>query len=176
MLSQVRPSSQQHYRLFGHSCNTRRSSTLTSDTRSRLFFRFCQTCSFLNGASVEWIDDQKVPYAVKGDQWVGFDNDRSIDAKVRCHDMGHFYAWTGPTSLSFVLCEWLTGGLSGEEAARRGGCVDPGHGWLLWAVLWSWQFPTDITFETKTQSRWRLSMFFPFSDLAFENSNCRILK
>lgn len=42
-----------------------------------------QTCSFLKGTSVQWIDGQKVPYAVKGNQWVGFDNQRSYDAKVQ---------------------------------------------------------------------------------------------
>lgn len=67
---------------------------ITTISRAHLFI--CQTCSFLNGASVEWIEDQKVPYAVKGDQWVGFDNDRSIDAKVRCRVVGYFSAlvWT----------------------------------------------------------------------------------
>lgn len=87
-----------------------------------------QTCSFLTGASVEWIDDQQVPYAVKGDQWVGFDNDRSIDAKVRCRVMGCFSASPGLSNISCVLCEWLTGGVFEEEAAGRGRCVDSGYG------------------------------------------------
>lgn len=67
----------------------------------------CQTCSFLIGASVEWIEDQKVPYAVKGDQWVGFDNDRSIDAKVLCRAVCDdiFLPWPGPSDISFVLCD-----------------------------------------------------------------------
>ncbi|XP_070695379.1 chitinase-3-like protein 1 [Pempheris klunzingeri] len=43
---------------------------------------YYETCSFLKGASVHWIDGQEVPYAVKGNQWVGFDNQRSYDAKV----------------------------------------------------------------------------------------------
>lgn len=41
-----------------------------------------QTCSFLKGTSLQWINGQKVPYASKGSQWVGFDNQRSYDAKV----------------------------------------------------------------------------------------------
>lgn len=41
-----------------------------------------QICSFLGGASVWWVDGQSVPYAVKGDQWVGFDNWDSYNAKV----------------------------------------------------------------------------------------------
>lgn len=52
---------------------------------SHLYVLVClhQTCSFLKGTSVQWIDSQKVPYAVKGNQWVGFDNQRSYDAKVQ---------------------------------------------------------------------------------------------
>uniref|UniRef100_A0A8P4GL07 GH18 domain-containing protein n=1 Tax=Dicentrarchus labrax TaxID=13489 RepID=A0A8P4GL07_DICLA len=54
---------------------------------------YYETCSFLKGTSVEWINDQKVPYAVKSNQWVGFDNQRSYDAKLLC---GH---WIWMTSL-----------------------------------------------------------------------------
>lgn len=87
-----------------------------------------QTCSFLNGASVEWIAEQEVPYAVKADQWVGFENDRSIDAKVRCHVPGYSSAPPGLSDVTSVLCECATGGLSEEEAAGRGYCVDSGYG------------------------------------------------
>ncbi|KAJ8008089.1 hypothetical protein DPEC_G00101140 [Dallia pectoralis] len=41
-----------------------------------------ETCSFLQGATVQWIEDQKVPCAYKGNQWVGFDNRDSYDAKI----------------------------------------------------------------------------------------------
>ncbi|XP_034146381.1 uncharacterized protein LOC105022134 isoform X23 [Esox lucius] len=41
-----------------------------------------ETCSFLQGATVQWIEDQQVPCAFKGNQWVGFDNKDSYDAKV----------------------------------------------------------------------------------------------
>lgn len=41
-----------------------------------------QTCSFLEGTSIHWIEGQDVVYAIKGNQWVGFDNQRSYDAKV----------------------------------------------------------------------------------------------
>ena len=41
-----------------------------------------QICLFLRGASVSWVDGQSVPYAVKGGEWVGFDNRDSYDAKV----------------------------------------------------------------------------------------------
>ncbi|RXN11275.1 acidic mammalian chitinase-like protein [Labeo rohita] len=34
------------------------------------------------GTTVQWIDDQKVPYATKGQDWVGFDNKESFQTKV----------------------------------------------------------------------------------------------
>lgn len=44
---------------------------------------FWQICTFLKTAEVRWIDDQKVPYAVKGNEWVGYDNKCSYKHKVR---------------------------------------------------------------------------------------------
>ncbi|CAK6966072.1 chitinase-3-like protein 1 [Scomber scombrus] len=58
---------------------------------------YYETCSFLKGTSVQWIDRQEVPYAVKGNQWVGFDNQRSYDAKVdylRRRQLGGAAVWT----------------------------------------------------------------------------------
>lgn len=45
-------------------------------------FVFPQICSFLRGATVEWLDKQKVPFALKGRGWVGFDNQTSYYHKV----------------------------------------------------------------------------------------------
>ncbi|XP_070758922.1 chitinase-3-like protein 1 [Enoplosus armatus] len=61
------------------------------------FWSYYETCSFLKGSSVQWIDGQKVPYAVKGNQWVGFDNQRSYDAKVeylKSRQLGGAAVWT----------------------------------------------------------------------------------
>ena len=35
------------------------------------------------GGTKYYIDDQKSPYAVKGDQWVGYDDPDSLKVKVR---------------------------------------------------------------------------------------------
>lgn len=35
-----------------------------------------------NGAAYVWDDEMKVPYAVHGDQWVGFDDEKSIRNKM----------------------------------------------------------------------------------------------
>lgn len=36
-----------------------------------------------NGASYIWDDEMKVPYLVDGDQWVGFDDEKSIRHKMK---------------------------------------------------------------------------------------------
>lgn len=41
-----------------------------------------QICTFLKGASIQWIDDQKVPYAFKNSEWVGFDTRESYATKA----------------------------------------------------------------------------------------------
>ncbi|KAL0970435.1 hypothetical protein UPYG_G00241890 [Umbra pygmaea] len=52
-------------------------------TREAGFWSYYEICTFLQGATVQWIEDQKVPFAFKGNEWVGFDNRNSYDAKVR---------------------------------------------------------------------------------------------
>ncbi|XP_042606877.1 acidic mammalian chitinase-like [Cyprinus carpio] len=51
-------------------------------TREAGFWSYYEVCTFLQGTSVKWIDDQKVPYATKGLEWVGFDNKESFETKV----------------------------------------------------------------------------------------------
>lgn len=41
-----------------------------------------QICEQGNQWTVYWNDEQKVPYAVNGNQWVGFDNADSLKLKV----------------------------------------------------------------------------------------------
>lgn len=49
---------------------------------SKGIFSFFKICLFLNGGMVQWLEDQKVPFSVKGSDWVGFDNLRSFEIKV----------------------------------------------------------------------------------------------
>ncbi|KAL0970438.1 hypothetical protein UPYG_G00241920 [Umbra pygmaea] len=46
------------------------------------FLSYYEICTFLQGATVQWIEDQQVPFAFKGNQWVGFDNQESYNIKV----------------------------------------------------------------------------------------------
>ncbi|KAL7407297.1 hypothetical protein ABVT39_006399 [Epinephelus coioides] len=52
-------------------------------TREAGFWSYYEVCTFLKGATVGWIDDQKVPYASKNNEWVGFDNKESYEIKVQ---------------------------------------------------------------------------------------------
>ncbi|XP_060930113.1 chitinase-3-like protein 2 [Limanda limanda] len=46
------------------------------------FWAYYETCLYTKGATVHWIADQKVPYAITENQWVGFDDTLSISTKV----------------------------------------------------------------------------------------------
>ncbi|XP_060750331.1 acidic mammalian chitinase-like [Tachysurus vachellii] len=46
------------------------------------FWSYYEICSFLQETSIKLIHDQKVPYATKGGQWVGFDTKESFYTKV----------------------------------------------------------------------------------------------
>lgn len=51
-------------------------------TKEAGFWSYYEVCTFLQETSVKWINDQKVPYATKGHEWVGFDNKESFETKV----------------------------------------------------------------------------------------------
>lgn len=52
-------------------------------TREAGFLSYYEVCQYLlDGASYVWDEEMKVPYLVKGDQWVGFDDERSIRNKM----------------------------------------------------------------------------------------------
>ncbi|XP_017772020.1 PREDICTED: probable chitinase 3 [Nicrophorus vespilloides] len=53
-------------------------------TKESGFLAYYEVCEMLrNGASYVWDDEMKVPYAIHGDQWVGFDDERSIRHKMK---------------------------------------------------------------------------------------------
>ncbi|XP_064162209.1 acidic mammalian chitinase-like [Anguilla rostrata] len=57
---------------------------------------YYEICSFIQGTTVQWIEEQQVPYAVKGDEWVGFDNHRSFEAKaqyLKNNNFGGAFVW-----------------------------------------------------------------------------------
>uniref|UniRef100_A0A8D8USC8 Probable chitinase 3 n=1 Tax=Cacopsylla melanoneura TaxID=428564 RepID=A0A8D8USC8_9HEMI len=52
-------------------------------TKESGFLAYYEVCEMLrNGASYVWDDEMKVPYLVHGDQWVGFDDEKSIRYKM----------------------------------------------------------------------------------------------
>ncbi|MEE6508382.1 hypothetical protein FKM82_020867 [Ascaphus truei] len=61
------------------------------------YWAYFEICLFLSGATEVWMDDQKVPYAYKGNQWVGYDIVRSFEHKVEFVMQGGFgggMVWT----------------------------------------------------------------------------------
>jgi len=61
-------------------------------------FYLCQICEMLhNGAAYVWDDEMKVPYLVYNDQWVGFDDEKSIRNKIhwlKSKGYGGAMVWT----------------------------------------------------------------------------------
>uniref|UniRef100_A0A8C6WZF9 chitinase n=1 Tax=Neogobius melanostomus TaxID=47308 RepID=A0A8C6WZF9_9GOBI len=52
-------------------------------TREAGFWSYYEICPFLQGATVQMLQDQKVPYATKQSEWVGYDNRESFQTKVQ---------------------------------------------------------------------------------------------
>ncbi|XP_053542056.1 acidic mammalian chitinase isoform X3 [Ictalurus punctatus] len=66
-------------------------------TREAGVWSYYEICTFLQGTSIQWIQDQKVPYATKGGQWVGFDTKESFDTKVtylKDNNFGGAFVWS----------------------------------------------------------------------------------
>ncbi|KAK4874891.1 hypothetical protein RN001_014251 [Aquatica leii] len=67
-------------------------------TKEGGFLAYYEVCEMLrNGASYVWDDEMKVPYAIQGDQWVGFDDERAIRYKmkwIKDNGFGGAMVWT----------------------------------------------------------------------------------
>jgi chitinase len=49
------------------------------------FMSYYEVCDFLHedNTTLVWDNEQQVPFAYRDDQWVGFDDERSLKTKVR---------------------------------------------------------------------------------------------
>lgn len=60
-----------------------------------------QICAMIKGGwNVEWNDTQKVPYAYHANQWIGYDNVKSLTEKVKFlkqHNLGGGMVWSVDT-------------------------------------------------------------------------------
>ncbi|XP_042348390.1 acidic mammalian chitinase-like [Plectropomus leopardus] len=52
-------------------------------TREAGIWSYYEICFYLEGETIHWIEDQKVPYGTTGYRWVGFDNRDSINYKAK---------------------------------------------------------------------------------------------
>lgn len=55
------------------------------------------------GATLVWDNEQMVPYAFLGDQWVGFDDPRSFKVKVYKHFIYSFFFIDNNSEFCFLL-------------------------------------------------------------------------
>ncbi|XP_034028808.1 acidic mammalian chitinase-like isoform X2 [Thalassophryne amazonica] len=65
-------------------------------TREVGIWSYYEICTFLKGATVELIEDQKVPFATKTNEWVGYDNRNSFETKVhylKANSFGGAFVW-----------------------------------------------------------------------------------
>ncbi|XP_042319704.1 chitotriosidase-1-like [Sceloporus undulatus] len=51
-------------------------------TREAGFLSYYEICTFKAGATTKVIEQQKVPYSFKGNQWIGYDDENSLKTKV----------------------------------------------------------------------------------------------
>ncbi|XP_034447107.1 chitinase-3-like protein 2 [Hippoglossus hippoglossus] len=61
------------------------------------FWAYYETCLYTKGEMVQRIPDQQVPYAITENQWVGFDDTRSISTKVsylKAKNFGGAFVWS----------------------------------------------------------------------------------
>ncbi|XP_059189053.1 chitinase-3-like protein 1 [Centropristis striata] len=61
------------------------------------FWASYETCLYIEGVTTQLITDQKAPYAVTENQWVGFDNIDSLDTKVnylKNYSFGGAFVWS----------------------------------------------------------------------------------
>ncbi|KAM5295181.1 oviduct-specific glycoprotein [Glossophaga mutica] len=66
-------------------------------TKQPGFLAYYEICSFLRGAKKRWIDHQVVPYAYKGEEWLGYDDAASFRNKASYIKKEHFggaMVWT----------------------------------------------------------------------------------
>ncbi|XP_069798313.1 acidic mammalian chitinase-like isoform X2 [Narcine bancroftii] len=66
-------------------------------TKAAGILAYSEVCSFLKGATEDWIEEQQIPYAYKGDEWVSYDNLKSYEKKVewlKNNSFGGAMVWT----------------------------------------------------------------------------------
>uniref|UniRef100_A0A8D0GSA1 GH18 domain-containing protein n=1 Tax=Sphenodon punctatus TaxID=8508 RepID=A0A8D0GSA1_SPHPU len=126
-------------------------------TREAGFWAYYEICTFIRDATVKWIEDQKVPYAYKGNEWVGFDNVKSYEYKfVKENQFGGGMVWA-------IDLDDFSGSFCGEGAyplinklksLLGGGCdggVDPPTDPPIEETTPTPETPTTPSEETPTQ-------------------------
>lgn len=81
------------------------------------FWLFCQICLYVRGVNAKAICEQKVPYAITENQWVGYDDKDSLELKVStCFIMVKNY-FTLCRSISIISSQLYISSLSDNDIA-----------------------------------------------------------
>lgn len=113
-----------------------------------------QICTFLPGATVHMIEEQKVPYAVKQKEWAGYDNKASYDTKVVMwlHIVCQ-RGWKCP--IKVVMVSLNPGQIPEGEQIWGGFCLVSGSGWLQGRILRTRRFcphqPSPLTLSYRSE-------------------------
>uniref|UniRef100_A0A8D0B0B6 Chitinase-3-like protein 1 n=1 Tax=Salvator merianae TaxID=96440 RepID=A0A8D0B0B6_SALMN len=65
-------------------------------TKASGMLAYYEICGFNHGAIKRWIDEQAVPYSYKGNQWVGYEDVKSVKIKVqymKANNLGGITVW-----------------------------------------------------------------------------------
>ncbi|XP_003220424.1 acidic mammalian chitinase [Anolis carolinensis] len=77
-------------------------------TKETGILAYYEVCTFLQGATKGWIEEQKVPYAFKNGEWVGYDDEKSFQLKaefLKRERYGGAMVWTlGMDDFSGKIC------------------------------------------------------------------------
>lgn len=77
-------------------------------TREKGFLSYYEICDMIKtGGTTHWIKEQEVPYVVKGDQWVGYDDKKSLTIKtnwVKSNGYGGIAVWALPLDDFVGMC------------------------------------------------------------------------
>ena len=72
------------------------------------FLSYYEVCDFLHepNTTLVWDNEQQVPFAYRGNQWVGFDDERSLRTKVnwlKTEGFGGIMVWSGITTIPHFI-------------------------------------------------------------------------
>ncbi|XP_059149988.1 acidic mammalian chitinase-like [Physella acuta] len=85
-----------HHGLHAPAVGAGKMGAFTKESGILSYYEICSSLQHKNWRE-EWVDDQVVPYAYSGDQWVGFENRKSVAfkaANIMKRELGGAFVWS----------------------------------------------------------------------------------